>query len=445
MNPSIGRHLVFWLAVPLTLLALCGALFHYVDTVALKVVNADRVLRAAADDLLPHLSGAAGADPTYVPPQAGVRFAVRDASHRLLAGDANLPTPPASGDGKPAFTTVKLDRHSWRVLTARIDSAQGGPVEIALATELKIDEPASRIGFMSTLLWDFVQLDVTLVLIWVGIRVGLRPVRRLRDEIAQRSPLDLRPIADTLVPSELAPLTATLNRLFVMLRTAVQSQQQFIANTAHQLRTPITGMLAQLDLLVADPAAAPVKHRLATLQEGVRQLAHASNQLLTLARADPAVNLAAKNQRLDLCAMAGETVAKFFDRALQAQIDLGAELAPVEILADPSLIDDLLNNLVDNALKYTPPGGSVTVSAGRIDAQPFVAVQDTGPGIPAEERERVRQRFYRLPNSPGHGSGLGLAIVAQIAGLYAAQLLIESGANEVGTRVCVRFPPHHAE
>jgi signal transduction histidine kinase len=111
-------------------------------------------------------------------------------------------------------------------------------------------------SFLSTLLWDFVQLDITLVLVWVGIQLGLRPVRKLRDEIAQRSPQDLRPIAESSVPREIAPLAATLNRLFFDAEDLVQSQQQFIANTAHQLRTPITGMQAQLDLLVAEPAAA---------------------------------------------------------------------------------------------------------------------------------------------------------------------------------------------
>jgi two-component system sensor histidine kinase TctE len=140
---------------------------------------------------------------------------------------------------------------------------------------------------MSTLLWDFVQLDVTLVLVWVGIQVGLRPVKRLRQEIAARSPQDLRPIDETSVPREIAPAVVTLNRLFATLRSSVQSQQQFIANTAHQLRTPITGLQAQLQLLIAEAAAAPVQGRLLTLQEGIRQLAHSANQLLTLARADP--------------------------------------------------------------------------------------------------------------------------------------------------------------
>ncbi len=160
--------------------------------------------------------------------------------------------------------------------------------------------PAARYGFMSTLLWDFVQLDVTLVLVWVGIQLGLRPVKKLRNEIAERSPHDLRPIVESSVPREIAPVVVTLNRLFAMLRTSVQSQQQFIANTAHQLRTPITGMQAQLDVLIAEPAAQPIRSRLLTLQESIRQLAHSANQLLSLARADPAANLAAKNQAVDL-------------------------------------------------------------------------------------------------------------------------------------------------
>jgi two-component system sensor histidine kinase TctE len=281
---------------------------------------------------------------------------------------------------------------------------------------------------------------VTLVLVWVGIQLGLRPVKRLRDEIADRSPLDLRPIVESSVPREIAPVVVTLNRLFTMLRTAVQSQQQFIANTAHQLRTPITGMQAQLDLLIAEPAAQPIRERLLTLQEGIRQLAHSANQLLTLARADRAANITAKNQSVDLNAIVGEVVAKLFDRALQANIDLGVEATPVSIHADPSLLDDLLSNLVDNALKYTPAGGSVTASAGLQNGKPFLAVEDTGPGIPENERQRVRQRFYRLPNSPGHGSGLGLAIVDEIAHLYGASVTIEAGAKQAGTRVVVLFP-----
>jgi two-component system, OmpR family, sensor histidine kinase TctE len=195
-----------------------------------------------------------------------------------------------------------------------------------------------------------------------------------------------------------------------------------------------------LDILIGEPAAQPISGRLRTLQESVRQLAHSSNQLLSLGRADPAANMAAKNQSVVLSAIVGEVVAKFIDRALQSNIDLGVEVQPVSILADPSLLDDLLSNLVDNALKYTPAGGSITVSAGARNGSPYLAVEDNGPGIPEGERQRVRQRFYRLPNSPGHGSGLGLAIVDEIAQLYGASMTIGPGSSGRGTKVLLQFP-----
>jgi two-component system sensor histidine kinase TctE len=284
-----------------------------------------------------------------------------------------------------------------------------------------------------------VQLDITLVLVWVGIQLGLRPIRRLRDEIADRSAADLRPIEASAVPREIAPVVVTLNRLFGLLRSSVQGQQQFISNTAHQLRTPLTGLLAQLDLLIAEHDAQPVRHRLLTLQEGIRQLSHTANQLLTLARADPAANIAVRKQPVELHTLVGDVVAKFFDRALLSNIDLGVDVHPVSLQADPSLLDDLLCNLVDNALKYTPAGGTVTVTVGRAADGVHLAVEDSGPGIPADERQRVRQRFYRLPNSPGHGSGLGLAIVEEIARIHDAELDIGPRAQGAGTRVLVRF------
>jgi two-component system sensor histidine kinase TctE len=429
------------------LLALCGALVHYFNSVAPGVISSDRRLKEAANALMARVrvkdgqvavdTGAEGKP--SLPPDDSIKYALRDSLGRLLGGDPRLPVVAMNNETSQLLAMSQVDHQSLRTLTTRFDT-RAGVVLITVADARPVIEPAARFGFMSTLLWDFVQLDVTLVLVWVGIQLGLRPVKRLRDDIADRSPLDLRPIVESSVPREIAPVVVTLNRLFAMLRTSVQSQQQFIANTAHQLRTPITGMQAQLDLLAAEPAAQPIKGRLLTLQEGIRQLAHSANQLLTLARADPAANIAAKHQPVDLSAIVGEVAAKFFDRALQASIDLGVEAAPMSIHADPSLLDDLLSNLVDNALKYTPFGGSVTVSAGQRDGRPYLAVEDTGPGIPEAERQRVRQRFYRLPNSPGHGSGLGLAIVDEIAQLYDASLTIGSGTNGLGTRVLLSFP-----
>jgi len=446
VSSSISRQLVLWLAVPLMLLALCGALVHYFNNVAPGMIASDRRLKAATNAFMARLvvdrrtvslDAAADGKPALAPANS-VDFSVRDQTGKLLLGDEHIPAVAIADAAAQMSAVLQLEGRSLRALTTRFDTSAG--ILIVTAVDLAGgSEPAARYGLMSTLLWDFVQLDITLVLVWFGIQLGLRPMKKLREEIARRSALDLRPIDESSVPREIAPVVVTLNRLFQMLRTSVQSQQQFIANTAHQLRTPITGMQAQLDILAAEPAAAPIKNRVATLQEAIRQLAHSANQLLTLARADPAINVVSKNQRVSLKTIAEEVIAKFFDRALLARIDLGAEVQPATLEADPSLLDDMLSNLVDNALKYTPAGGTVTVITGERGAKAFIAVEDSGPGIPESERERVKQRFYRLPNSPGHGSGLGLAIVAEIAGLYGASLVIESGAGGVGTRVSLQF------
>jgi two-component system, OmpR family, sensor histidine kinase TctE len=447
VTSSISRRLIFWLAVPLMLMALCGSLVHYFNSVAPGVISSDRRLKDAANSLMTHVlvkEGAVTLDgPDRKPPLPAadsIKFALRDTQGRLLAGDAQLPIVTMNDETSQLLSMSQVDQRSLRTLTTRFDT-RAGVIFITVADVHPPSEPAVRYGFMSTLLWDFVQLDVTLVLVWIGIQLGLRPVKKLRDEIAARSPLDLRPLIETSVPREIAPVVVTLNRLFATLRAAAQSQQQFIANTAHQLRTPITGIQAQLDLLAAEPEAQPIKDRLLTLQEGIRQLARAANQLLTLARADPAANMAIKNRSVNLGALVAEVIAKFFDRALQAGIDLGVDIqTDVSIVADPSLLDDLLSNLIDNAVKYTASGGSVTATVGMRDGKAFLAVEDTGPGIPEAERQRVRQRFYRMPNSPGHGSGLGLAIVDEIARLYAASVSIGLGAGGRGTQVLVQFP-----
>lgn len=446
MRPSISRQLVLWLAVPLMLLALCSALVHYLNNITPSVMDSDRRLKEAANSLMARLD-VEGSNASIderregaprLPSSDSVIYAVRDTKGRLLIGSPELPSAPMSDETSQLIAIARIGNRNARCLTTRFDTNRG-VVFITVADVKPQAQTAARYGLMSTLLWDFVQLDLTLVLVWIGIQLGLRPVKRLREEIAARTAQDLRPIDESAVPREIAPVVVNINRLFALLRTAVQAQQQFISNTAHQLRTPITGMQAQLELLISEPDAQPVRHRLLTLQESIRQLAHSSNQLLTLARADPAANIAARKQMVDLAATVSEVAARFFDRAIKSHIDLGINVAPIAIKADPSLIDDLLSNLVDNALKYTPSGGSVTVSAGDEHGKAYLAIEDTGPGIPERERQRVRQRFYRMPNSPGHGSGLGLAIVDEIAQIHDASVEIGPGANGAGTRIVVQF------
>jgi two-component system sensor histidine kinase TctE len=249
VSSSISRQLVLWLAVPLMLLALCGALVHYFNSVAPGVITSDRRLKDAANAVMARLQVEAGqvtldTAPSGKPPLPApdsVTYAVRDTQGRLLLGDAQLPAVAIPDAAAQIFALAPVNRRNVRTLTTRFDT-RAGVIILTAADVRAASEPAARFGLMSTLLWDFVQLDVTLVLVWVGIQLGLRPVKKLRDEIGRRSPLDLRPIDEASVPREIAPVVITLNRLFLLLRTSVQSQQQFIANTAHQLRTPITGM-----------------------------------------------------------------------------------------------------------------------------------------------------------------------------------------------------------
>ena len=282
----------------------------------------------------------------------------------------------------------------------------------------------------------------------VGPGMGRNPIRTAADKAVarrNRQPIAARPAAhrsSTSVPREIAPLVVTLNRLFEMLRTSVQSQQQFIANTAHQLRTPITGMQAQLGSSDRGTGGrSRSRHASRPCRRAISQLAHSANQLLTLARADQrgehrrqgaAGGLARDRER------GGRQILR--PRAAVRHRFRRRRSGRRPSVADPSLLDDLLSNLVDNALKYTPAGGTVTVSAGHGNGRVFLSVEDSGPGIPEGERQRVRQRFYRMPNSPGHGSGLGLAIVDEIAALYDGSVTIGAGPNGLGTRVSIHFP-----
>jgi two-component system sensor histidine kinase TctE len=262
----------------------------------------------------------------------------------------------------------------------------------------------------------------------------------LQREIEARSARELRPLEAASVPTEVRPLVDALNLLFEMLSAAARAQRQFVADTAHQLRTPIAGLLGSLQVLIKEPVAAPLQTRLASLHEGVHRLSHSANQLLVLARADPSTSLADGFHRTDLKAVADRIVERNIDRAVECGLDLGAESLPASVDANARLLEDLLGNLVDNALKYTPSGGRVTVRCGYEAVQPYLEVEDDGPGIPESERVRVRERFYRLPGSPPGGCGLGLAIVEEICRHHGARLSIETGSGGRGTRIRALFP-----
>ncbi len=371
-------------------------------------------------------------------------YAVTAPDGAFIAGSPGLPSAFAAAAAagprsKVAFRDAAFQGLSLRIASLRVPTASGvATVTVAETRERRVR--TQRVMLFGKLLVDFAELDITLLLIWIGVYYGLRPLGRLRDEVEAHSPRELHRFDESAVPGELRPLVVAFNRVLELLHDAAMVQHRFVADAAHQMRTPVAGLLAQIELLIQDPRAAPVAAELGTLQRGIQHLAHSANQLLALARAEPVATWHEGLQPVALKPLVESLVERHLERADRAGIDIGAEAQDAQVSGDVWLLEDLLVNLIDNALKYTPAGGHVTVRSGMDDSHPFVEVEDDGPGIPEAERQRVRERFYRRPGSPGMGCGLGLAIVDQIARAHQADFTIVAGASGRGARMRVRFP-----
>ncbi|MCX8086560.1 MAG: ATP-binding protein [Rhodocyclaceae bacterium] len=272
--------------------------------------------------------------------------------------------------------------------------------------------------------------------IWFATRQGMKPLDGLAAEIAARAPERLDPLVPRAAPREIRPLIEALNGLFSRVAASLEAERRFTSDAAHELRTPLAAILAQAQVAQRARDAAERDHALAQIQAGSERARRLIDQLLTLARLDPAENLPKEHLQLDR--LAAEVCAEHGPLALEKAIALELE-APREVFVDGSadLLRILLRNLLDNALRYTPAGGRVWVKVGAGPTAAELAVADDGPGIPAEERHNVLRRFYRLAGQDVAGSGLGLSIVARIAELHGARLLLED--NQPGLKVRVEF------
>jgi two-component system sensor histidine kinase TctE len=367
-------------------------------------------------------------------------FSIVAADGELIAGLKELPQVRAAGD-TPGEAFTDADYHGRRLRLATLTTLTPlGPATITVAQTQEKRARTEWVMLYGKLLVDFAELDVTLILVWVAVYYGLLPLRRLHDELEMHGQIPLRRFDEAQVPGELRPLVRTFNRLLELLHDAAAAQRRFVADAAHQMRTPVAGLMAQLELLLDDPGAASVRNELATLNRGIVQLAHSANQLLALARAEPLSSQPEQFQPLPLQPLIEELVGRHIDRAEKLGLDLGAEAMPAEVIGDAWLLDDMVSNLIDNALKYTPRGGRVTVRCGTAgNGTAYIEVEDDGPGIPEAERSRVRERFYRRPGSVGPGCGLGLAIVDEIARVHNASFNIEAGAGGRGVNMQLKF------
>jgi two-component system, OmpR family, sensor histidine kinase TctE len=444
---SIRRRLLIFLLPPLTALLLIGVFVDFRAALVFAHKTYDQRLTDAALALAARIDASKGEIPQDLlprrPPTSGVErdpdfsFSIVGPQGQWIAGDRRLQAAPR-GATNPSFLDATLAGKAVRVSSYELATTTG-PITVSVAGADDSRTGPAHFVLGSTWLIGFIQLDITLLLVWIGVHFGLKPLLRLRQDIESRSARELRPLDLAPVPAEVRPLVEGLNQLFAMLGEAARAQRQFVADTAHQLRTPLAGLLGHLDVMMQEPAAAPLRDRLKALHEGMTALAHSANQLLSLARTDPAASLADRFASVDLKALGERILERNLDRSLQSQHDLGADLQPAQVSGNVRLLEDLLGNLVDNALHYTPPGGHVTVRCGSANGQTFLEVEDDGPGIPEAERTHVRKRFYRMPGSVGHGCGLGLAIVDEISRLHDADLTIESGANGRGTRIRASF------
>jgi two-component system sensor histidine kinase TctE len=349
-----------------------------------------------------------------------------------IAGDADLPPPP--GD-RMAHNT------SYRGAKVRVVSVQApcgrSACTILVGETMVKRERLARDLLLQSLFPDFLIALATLVIVWYGVKWGLKPLARLSEEIKARSAGDLRPIDAAAAPEETRPLVGALNGLLAEVSAASSHQQRFIADAAHQLRTPLAGLQAHTELALAQPMPQACRAQLEQVHKATIRTARLANQLLALARAEPGARSVMAT--VDLKNIAGGEAEAWVRQSLARDIDLGFELEPAPVHGDAFLLREALSNLVHNALEYSARGGRVTVRTGGRNGHAFLEVEDDGPGIAPAERSRVLERFYRVPGTPGTGSGLGLAIVREIAELYDGAIRLEA-APAGGVRAILRLP-----
>jgi two-component system sensor histidine kinase TctE len=388
-----------------------------------------------------------------------VYFQVLGQRGEFAAGDADLPVPP---DAPGSVAELRFRDDTMRDEPVRVaylwlpaQAADGGGPLVQIAETLDKRSRLATEIIKGVILPQFVILPLAVLLVWLALARGIRPLAELQQRIRRRESTDLSPIEERDVPEEVAPLVSAINDLLQRLDQSVSAQRHFLADAAHQLKTPLAGLRTQAEIAEReidrghdDPQA--LKHTLQQIALGSQRAAHMVNQLLAMARAEDREQ-ALRRQTVDLAQTVRETVRDFVPKAMDKRIDLGYEGPDGEpgapMLAQPVLLRELVRNLLDNALQYTPGGGTVTA---RVMPDPFgqvivLQVEDTGPGVPASERELIFRPFYRALGTNVDGTGLGLAIVQEIAHQHDAEVSVDdahprTGAHSPGALFTVRFP-----
>jgi len=435
MTKSMRGRLLAWL---LGALVLGGLLIGY-NTYRSTQRDLDELLDYQLEQLAFALSrqdvGATQVPPAMLLPEPDFITQVWDRDGVLMfysRPNLSIPMRPA-----PGFSTVQWNGQAYRVYT-ELDGLR--IIQVAHPLSLRKDMAAALARRAVVPLAAL--LPLLAVGIWIIVGRALRPLSAISTALRARSPSALQPLPQQDLPEELVPLVGSLNDLLERLQRALEAQRQFVADAAHELRSPLTAVQLQLQLLKRAPDEAARAPALERLERGVQRSTHLVRQLLTLARQDPQA-AQSDEQPVDLAALAREIVADFDPLAQRKGLALGVDSAGVvELRGRAEGLRAMLGNLIDNALRYTPGGGRVTVRVRRQPGAAVLEVEDTGPGIPPDQRERVFDRFYRATGSVDveDGSGLGLAIVKRVAEQHNAAITLSDGTAGEGLRVTVHFP-----
>ena len=454
---SLFGEILDWMLAPLLLLWPMSVGLTWAVAQGIAHRPYDRALEETTRVLAQKITVDAGRAAFTLPPGADkllradpadqVFFQVLGTRGEHIGGDGSLPVPPpefAPVAGELRFRDAEVHNQPVRVAYLWVALPGGTDVPPALVqvaeTLVKRSQLANEI-IKGVILPQFVILPLAVLLVWFALARGIAPLGELQQRIRARAADDLSPIDEMEAPEEVSPLVRAINDLLGRLDRSIATQKRFLADAAHQMKTPLAGLrtqaeLAQREIDQGEREPEALKRSLQQIALGSQRAAHMVNQLLAMARAEDR-RMAVPMQPVDLARLATETVRDFVPRALERRIDLGYEGPGADgdgsaaghacVIGHAVLLRELIGNLVDNALRYTPAGGSPTV---RVIDDPFgqvvvLQVEDSGPGIPTAERELVFQPFYRALGTDMDGSGLGLAIVAEIARQHQASLHLD--------------------
>jgi two-component system sensor histidine kinase TctE len=447
--------LLIWLLAPLTIVVLASAVIGYYFALRFATLAYDRALFETARDISNQVKIVGGDIRVDLPDVTlnmiesdqwdRVYYMVSSAEGKFVTGNRGLPPLPAeSPPNKPVYYDAQYLGQPVRV--AALYRSTLNPASVILvqtAETLNKRRILANEILLGMLLPELILIVLVGTVVWYGIARGLRPLATLQREIGSRSSRDLSPLSETSVPDEVQPLIQSMNSLLVRLNEALSAQQRFIADAAHQLRTPLAGLRTQTELALRQNTSEDVRDTLQRLNTATTNTTHLVGQLLALARAEPGAHRSQPMQNMDLNDLAKNVTAEWVPQAIEKNIDLGfdekSQSAYIE--GDAIFLREMLSNLLDNAIRYTHKGGRVTVRVAQDVDHVVLGVEDNGPGIPEQERGRVFERFHRLLGNNTEGCGLGLAIVREIAQEHKAKIWLGNGADGIGTLITLSFSP----